>query len=72
MRLLMKVIMNMIVTQTYRYIQMTIELLKKPLWVLGHETGNWSDEETPRPHRQDTLQAVPAAVRREVRKVHNG
>ena len=32
------------------------------------DTGNWSDEEIPRPIRADTLQAVPAAVRREVRK----
>ena len=36
------------------------------------DTGNWSDEEIPRPIRADTLQAVPAAVRREVRKAHNG
>jgi len=36
------------------------------------DTGNWSDEEIPRPLRADTLQAVPAAIRREVRKAHNG
>jgi hypothetical protein len=36
------------------------------------DTGNWSDEEVPRPHRTDILQSVPAAVRREVRKAHNG
>ncbi len=39
---------------------------------LRDDTGNWSDEERPRPHRADTLQAAPAAVRHEVRKDHNG
>jgi hypothetical protein len=34
--------------------------------------GNWSDQEIPRPLREDILNSVPAHIRREVRKAHNG
>ncbi len=36
------------------------------------DTGNWSDEEIPRPVRAAILQDIPANIRREVRKAHNG
>jgi hypothetical protein len=37
-----------------------------------NDLGNWSDQELPQHLREDVLNTVPAHVRREVRKAHNG
>jgi hypothetical protein len=36
------------------------------------DVGNWSDQEIPDKYRKEVLAEVPAHIRREVRKAHNG